>query len=90
MEGLLDGWRRRVEAMRQARRAYAKALHIDPAQPGAWQDAAFAYHHEARVGHSVGDTRLPAHLPALPALVPAHLPVACCPLSLLLLLQHCR
>lgn len=39
-----------MEAMRQARRAYAKALHVHPAQPGAWLDAGFAYHHEAQVG----------------------------------------
>jgi hypothetical protein len=50
LEGQLDAWRRRVGAMRQGRRAYAKALHLSPAQPGAWQDAAVAYHHEAQVG----------------------------------------
>lgn len=49
LEGRLGGWRRRVEAMRQARRAYAKALHLDPAQAGAWQDAAYAYHHQAQL-----------------------------------------
>ncbi len=50
LEPRLEAWQRRVEAMRQGRRAYAKALHLDPAQPRAWQDAAFAYHHQAQVG----------------------------------------
>ncbi|KAL4853629.1 Tetratricopeptide repeat protein SKI3 [Chlorella vulgaris] len=44
--GELDGWRRRVQAMRQARRAYGRALHLNPARSGAWQDAAFSYHLE--------------------------------------------
>jgi hypothetical protein len=35
--------------MRQGRRAYAKALHLNPAQPRAWQDTAFAYHHQAQL-----------------------------------------
>lgn len=47
--GLLEAWRRRMEAMQQGQRAYAKALHLDPGQPGSWQDAAFAYYHEAQV-----------------------------------------
>lgn len=54
LEPRLEAWQRRVEAMRQARRAYAKALHLDPAQPQAWQDAAFAYHHQAQVGAEGG------------------------------------
>ena len=49
MVDLVAGWRRRVQAVRQARRAYAKALHLNPAQAGAWKDAAFAYHHESQV-----------------------------------------
>lgn len=50
VEGQAEAWRRRVAAVRQGRRAYAKALHLHPAQPGGWLDAAFAYHHEAQVG----------------------------------------
>ena len=57
LEARLGAWRRRVEAMRQGRRAYAKALHLDPAQPRAWQDAAFAFHHQAQVGLGVRQGR---------------------------------
>jgi hypothetical protein len=49
LDGELEGWRRRAAALRQARRAYAKALHLGPAAAGAWQDAAFALYHEAQV-----------------------------------------
>ena len=73
LEGQLDAWRRRVEAMRQGRRAYAKVLHLNPSQPAAWQDAAFAYHHEAQVGKAV-----------LPARPKADFLAACCVLMLLL------
>ena len=82
LEGQLDAWRRRVEAMRQGRRAYAKALHLNPAQSGAWQDAAFAYHHEAQVGNCVPkvDGLAACCLPAAAAFVPQLLSShpACC------------
>jgi hypothetical protein len=55
--GELGGWRRRVQAMRQARRAYGRALHLNPARSGAWQDAAFSYHLEWQVGGCMGLVR---------------------------------
>jgi superkiller protein 3 len=60
----LQGWRRRVGAVRRARAAYAKALHLHPAQAGAWQDAGATFYLERQLRRAhpgVKDCGAPAH-----------------------------
>jgi superkiller protein 3 len=40
--------------VRSARRAYAKALHLDPGHASAWQDAAFALYHQRQLSRCQG------------------------------------
>ena len=46
---LEQDWKRRLEALRLARRAYSRVLHVDPVQPGGWHDVAAAAYHEAQL-----------------------------------------
>lgn len=45
--GEAEGWGLRAEKQREARRAYARALHLRPGLAGLWGAAAASLHHEA-------------------------------------------
>ncbi|GAB4822771.1 hypothetical protein N2152v2_009817 [Parachlorella kessleri] len=44
-----EAWGRRIRAVQLARRAYCKALRLDPPQGAAWSDLAATYYHESQL-----------------------------------------
>lgn len=42
-------WQMRISAMKAARRAYAKALHLAPGQGSLWGDVSATFYHEAQL-----------------------------------------
>lgn len=42
-------WQKRISAMKAARRAYAKALHLAPGQGSLWGDVSASLYHEAQL-----------------------------------------
>lgn len=45
----MRSWKMRISAMKGARRAYAKALHLAPGQGSLWGDVSATFYHEAQL-----------------------------------------
>ena len=79
-------WQLRICAMRTARRAYAKALHLAPGQGSFWGDVSATFYHEAQLrrAHPKLDPKHAHQLRALAeSLIRGWLFSACSPLPLL-------
>ena len=51
-------WKGRIKSVRQARQAYAKAVHVKPDRAAAWGDAASAFYVEAQLRRAHASMRL--------------------------------
>lgn len=56
----VEAWQGRIRAVQHSRRAYIKALHLEPSAASAWQDVACTFYHESQLyrAHTAGPENL--------------------------------